>query len=569
MIKNLLLLLNLLNKKEKINLIFFTFLTLFLVLVESLSIGLIVPIISVIFDQTNEINLIISNFLNLEMESTELIKILILIFVLIYMVKSFYVFYYNWYLIKFSNKVQVRLSSDLLKNYLNLDYTSIIKRNSAELIRNIMAECGKINNILRNIIYLISEIFISLGIIALITLYNKEAAISAITVFLLSSIIYLLIFKNKVKKLGEEQVYLSEIILKSIIQKISSYKLINIIRKKTFFVNEFKSDLVKTTKNNLKVSLINILPRIWIEVFGIISLSIFILYLTSNNYSVEKIITTIGLLAFASLRIFPSMSKITLCLQSLKFVSATLEKVTEDINLDKVKKNNFDNLDLINFDKKIDIKNLDFSFKNNKKILDNTHLLIKKNESIFLKGESGSGKSTLANIISGLIKPDNCNISIDSRMYNLNEDEIRINCGFVHQETYLLDDTIKKNIAIGLHVEEINEKILDEVIKKARLENFIKSLPNGFNTIVGEKGSQISVGQAQRIGIARTLYHNPDLIIFDEATSALDNENAIQIIDMINEIKTNKAIIFISHDLNHQNKFDKTIEIINGKLFSV
>ena len=569
MIKNLLLLLNLLNKKEKINLIFFTFLTLFLVLVESLSIGLIVPIISVIFDQTNEINLIISNFLNLEMESTELIKILILIFVLIYMVKSFYVFYYNWYLIKFSNKVQVRLSSDLLKNYLNLDYTSIIKRNSAELIRNIMAECGKINNILRNIIYLISEIFISLGIIALITLYNKEAAISAITVFLLSSIIYLLIFKNKVKKLGEEQVYLSEIILKSIIQKISSYKLINIIRKKTFFVNEFKSDLVKTTKNNLKVSLINILPRIWIEVFGIISLSIFILYLTSNNYSVEKIITTIGLLAFASLRIFPSMSKITLCLQSLKFVSATLEKVTEDINLDKVKKNNFDNLDLTNFDKKIDIKNLDFSFKNNKKILDNTHLLIKKNESIFLKGESGSGKSTLANIISGLIKPDNCNISIDGRMYNLNEDKIRINCGFVHQETYLLDDTIKKNIAIGLPVEEINEKILDEVIKKARLENFIKTLPNGFNTIVGEKGSQISVGQAQRIGIARTLYHNPDLIIFDEATSALDNENAIQIIDMINEIKTKKAIIFISHDLNHQNKFDKTIEIINGKLFSV
>lgn len=569
MIKNLLLLLNLLNKKEKINLIFFTFLTLFLVLVESLSIGFIVPIISVIFDQTNEINLIISNFLNLEMESTELIKILILIFVLIYMVKSFYVFYYNWYLIKFSNKVQVRLSSDLLKNYLNLDYTSIIKRNSAELIRNIMAECGKINNILRNIIYLISEIFISLGIIALITLYNKEAAISAITVFLLSSIIYLLIFKNKVKKLGEEQVYLSEIILKSIIQKISSYKLINIIRKKTFFVNEFKSDLVKTTKNNLKVSLINILPRIWIEVFGIISLSIFILYLTSNNYSVEKIITTIGLLAFASLRIFPSMSKITLCLQSLKFVSATLEKITEDINLDKAKKNNFDNLDLINFDKKIDIKNLDFSFKNNKKILDNTHLLIKKNESIFLKGESGSGKSTLANIISGLIKPDNCNISIDGRMYNLNEDKIRINCGFVHQETYLLDDTIKKNIAIGLLVEEINEKILDEVIKKARLENFIKTLPNGFNTIVGEKGSQISVGQAQRIGIARTLYHNPDLIIFDEATSALDNENAIQIIDMINEIKTKKAIIFISHDLNHQNKFDKTIEIINGKLLSV
>ena len=567
--KNLLLLLNLLNKKEKINLIFFTFLTLILVLVESLSIGLIVPIISVIFDQSNEMNLIISNFLNLDMESTQLIKILISIFVFIYIVKSFYVFYYNWRLIKFSNKVQVRLSSDLLKNYLNLDYTSIIKRNSAELIRNIMAECGKINNILRNIIYLFSEIFISLGIIALITLINAEAAISAIIVFLLSSLIYLLIFKKKIKKLGDEQVYLSKIILQSVIQKISSYKLINIIRKKTFFLDEFKSDLMKTTKNNLKVTLLNILPRIWIEVFGIISLSMFILYLTSNNYSVEKIITTIGLLAFASLRIFPSMSKITLCLQSLKFVSATLEKVTEDMNLDKIEKNNFDNLDLINFDKKIDIKNLDFSFNNKEKILNNIHLSIKKNESIFLKGESGSGKSTLANIISGLIRPDNCDISIDGKMYNLNAGKIRINCGFVHQETYLLDDTIKKNIAIGLHSEEIDEKNLNEVIKKARLENFIKTLPNGFDTIVGEKGSQISVGQAQRIGIARTLYHNPDLVIFDEATSALDNENAIQIIDMINEIKAEKAIIFISHDLNHQNKFDKTIEIKNGNLFNL
>lgn len=567
--KNLLLLLNLLNKKEKMNLIFFTFLTLILVLVESLSIGLIVPIISVIFDQSNEMNLIISNFLNLDMESTQLIKILISIFVFIYIVKSSYVFYYNWHLIKYSNKVQVRLSSDLLKNYLNLDYTSIIKRNSSELIRNIMAECGKINNILRNIIYLISEIFISLGIIALITLINAEAAISAIIVFLLSSLIYLLIFKKKIKKLGDEQVYLSKIILQSVIQKISSYKLINIIRKKTFFLDEFKSDLMKTTKNNLKVTLLNILPRIWIEVLGIISLSMFILYLTSNNYSVEKIITTIGLLAFASLRIFPSMSKITLCLQSLKFVSATLEKVTEDMNLDKVEKNNFDNLDLINFDKKIDIKNLDFSFNNKEKILNNIHLLIKKNESIFLKGESGSGKSTLANIISGLIRPDNCDISIDGKMYNLNAGKIRINCGFVHQETYLLDDTIKKNIAIGLHSEEIDEKNLNEVIKKARLENFIKTLPNGFDTIVGEKGSQISVGQAQRIGIARTLYHNPDLVIFDEATSALDNKNAIQIIDMINEIKAEKAIIFISHNLSHQNKFDKTIEIKNGNLFNL
>ena len=326
---------------------------------------------------------------------------------------------------------------------------------------------------------------------------------------------------------------------------------------------------MKTTKNNLKVTLLNILPRIWIEVLGIISLSMFILYLTSNNYSVEKIITTIGLLAFASLRIFPSMSKITLCLQSLKFVSATLEKVTEDMNLDKVEKNNFDNLDLINFDKKIDIKNLDFSFNNKEKILNNIHLLIKKNESIFLKGESGSGKSTLANIISGLIRPDNCDISIDGKMYNLNAGKIRINCGFVHQETYLLDDTIKKNIAIGLHSEEIDEKNLNEVIKKARLENFIKTLPNGFDTIVGEKGSQISVGQAQRIGIARTLYHNPDLVIFDEATSALDNKNAIQIIDMINEIKAEKAIIFISHNLSHQNKFDKTIEIKNGNLFNL
>ena len=219
------------------------------------------PIISVIFDQNNEVNIIISNYYNLDPQGNQLIKFLIFIFIMIYFFKSFYILFYNWYLMKFSNRVQVRLSSVLLKNYLSLNFTSFFKRNSAELIRNIMAECAKIRTILRNIIFLVSEIFVSLGIIVLVTLVNIEAAISAVFVVIISSLIYLILFRKKVKKLGDEQVELSKMILKSIMQKISSYKLINIINKKYYFLNEFKNDLIKTTNNNLKVSLINILPR--------------------------------------------------------------------------------------------------------------------------------------------------------------------------------------------------------------------------------------------------------------------------------------------------------------------
>ena len=394
-----------------------------------------------------------------------------------------------------------------------------------------------------------------------------KTSLVAFLVVSISSLLYLLTFKKRVKKLGEESVDLARVVLKSLIQKIPSYKFIHIISKKNFFVNEFTKDLTAETQNNLKTSMLNILPRIWIESFGIVCLGIFILYLNFNNYDTGKIITSIGLLAFASMRIFPSVSKVTMSLQSLKYVSATLEKISADLNLNKSSQNIFKNLNIVKFEEKVVFKNIQFSFQETQKLIfDNINFSINKGESIFIKGESGSGKSTLGNIISGLIIPTKGQMIVDNKEYNLSEKKVRLNTGFVHQETYLLDDTIEKNIAVGEKPENINSKKLIESIEQAQLKNFVEKLSSGINTIVGEKGSKISVGQAQRIGIARTLYHNPDLIIFDEATSALDEKNTNQIIETIKKLQTNRSIIFISHNTSYQEQFDKVIEIKNCNL---
>ena len=565
--KNIILLLSILTTTERKRLLFFALLTIFLVFIESISIGLIVPIISFFVEENNKFNSIIGNYLNLNNESNQLITILIIFFIAIYSFKTLFVIFYNWYLIRFSNFVLVRISKELLNNYLSLTYNNFVKRNSAELLRNIMGEGSKIRNILRSVLVLFSEFFILLGITIIILLVDFKTSLVAFLVVSISSLLYLLTFKKRVKKLGEESVDLARVVLKSLIQKISSYKFIHIISKKNFFVNEFTKDLTAETQNNLKTSMLNILPRIWIESFGIVCLGIFILYLNFNNYDTGKIITSIGLLAFASMRIFPSVSKVTMSLQSLKYVSAALEKISADLNLNKSSQNMFKNLNIVKFEEKVLFKNIQFSFQETQTLIfDNINFSINKGESIFIKGESGSGKSTLGNIISGLIIPTKGQMIVDNKEYNLSEKKVRLNTGFVHQETYLLDDTIEKNIAVGEKPENINSKKLIESIEQAQLKNFVDQLSLGINTIVGEKGSKISVGQAQRIGIARTLYHNPDLIIFDEATSALDEKNTNQIIETIKKLQTNRSIIFISHNTSYQEQFDKVFEIKNCNL---
>ena len=300
-----------------------------------------------------------------------------------------------------------------------------------------------------------------------------------------------------------------------------------------------------------------------VGVAGILIITSTMFYL---NRGIDEIIPVLGLFSLAAFKILPTSNRILASLTSIKFGKPIVSIIKKNLERKKLRKKNNIN---INFEKNIIFKNVSFSFytkKNRKEIFKNLSLTIKKYSSVAIIGESGSGKSTLLNLLLGFFGPTSGKILIDNKDLNYISNGWLNSIGYVSQLTNLIDDSIKRNIAFGMEDDLIDKKKILDVIKKSNLSKFIKKLPRGINTVIGEKGVKISGGQRQRISIARALYNDPSLIIFDEATNALDVSTENNIIDEIIKLKKEKTVIFVTHRTNNLNKFDFVYEVSNKKL---
>ena len=312
--------------------------------------------------------------------------------------------------------------------------------------------------------------------------------------------------------------------------------------------------------------MISSLPRFFLELISIIGISGFAFYLIKVDNT--NLFSTLGVFIAATFRIIPSINKIITSLQNLKYQDSSLDLlVNESKKLGKENRQN-KNYSLTKFDRTIKLKNINFKYsKKGISILKNIYLKINKGEMIGIVGGSGSGKTTLIDIILGLHKPDSGEIIIDDLVIKDYKIKNLIKgIGYVPQNIFLIDDTIKNNIALGIPPDKINDEYLFSAIKNAQLDNFINDLPSGVETKVGEKGIQISGGQIQRIGIARALYNQPEILILDEATSALDNKTERNFIDSIEILKKKQTIIMIAHRMTSLKNCDKIFELDSGVL---
>lgn len=556
----------LLNNNEKKKIILFIPLTLLLVFLETISIGLIIPIISYLLENKNFVNY---DFLNPFIESiprTDLIIYLLISLIVVYLVKNLYIIFYNWTRMLLANSIQLRISSQLLEVYFKALYSEIFDRNSSELLRNIQTESAKLRNIINHAIILFSEILIILGIVILLSYINFKIIMIALSTVTLLFSLYYLIIQNTVKELGYENQKITKKFVQSILEKISSLKIIRIFLKENFFLNEFEKDMKKFQTNNLKLSIINLLPKIWIEFFGVTFLCMTFIILINISIDINDILTLLSLIGVVLIRLIPSISRITTSLQSLKYTTATFERVSYDLSI-KINTRNDDQDNKIEFTNNIKLRNINFSFKKYKKnILKDLNFEIKKNNLICIRGESGSGKSTFANMFAGLYQPDQGEFIVDDKIVKTSSLGWISKVGYVTQDTYLIDDTIKRNIAFGVEDSQIDEKKINEIIELVQLKELIESLPSNIDTTVGERGSILSMGQIQRIGIARALYRNTDILLFDEITSSLDQINTNKIYKLIKKMKSLKTIIVITHELSNDEIFDQIYELKNKTL---
>lgn len=562
-------------KEEKKKIPLFLSLNIITMILETLSIAMIIPLVSIISSGTfiyeNEISRNILEILG-NPPREKILIITMILFGIVFFLKNFLIGLFLWWQYNFAHNLQLTLSTLLFEKYLSEEYLFHTRTNSANLIRNTSQEPNGVRSAVIELFTIIKDTSIVVGIVSLLIYYDPINNSFILGILLGISFIFYLITKNRVKKWGAIRLEMSGQNIKDLNQGFGGIKEIKILGKESFFINIFKNNLKKLTNMNILNGFVRALPKLILELLGVLVLFIFILILTTNvENSLEKTLTSLSLFALSIFKILPSCVRILSSTQTLRFRMASIELLSNEIqNFDT---NNYceekiiDRSSFLKEPKVLELKNISFSYgRKNEKSLKDISLNIEKDSILGVFGQSGSGKSTLINIILGLIKPDSGEILFNQKNISQNIKLWQSNIGFIPQNIYLVDDTIKKNIALGIEEEKIDKKLIDKCIKMSELSNFISKLPKGIETVVGERGTRVSGGELQRIGIARALYRDPKILILDEATSSLDIINEKKIMDTIQSIKLGKILIFISHRQSIYEYCTKIVEIESGQI---
>jgi len=554
-----------LPKNQKKSLLLLSGLLFIGMLFEILGLGILFPILTVLLDPEKMgiwLNEIAYFDFSIYSYNEILIFCLVSIFV-VYLSKTLFLVYLTYKQNIILENVVAHIQKRLYSKYLFQSYKNHLYKNLSQMMKDVQLESIYFKNFFRSMLTLIVELALVSSIILTILYLEPVGAISIGLIFGSLALLYFQVTKGKIKKWGDKRQSLDSYISKILMNSLSGIKEVKLLDKENFFLDRFtknNSDKVKVASNHQTLTQIS---RFYLELITIVGMVSLILILISNGVNTSEIVTLLGVFVAAAFRMIPSINRIIAALQNLKYYTSSVEVINEE--LFNIPLNKKDKPIPFEFTKKTTIENLDFSYKK-KKILEGINLVIQKGETIGIIGESGSGKSTLVDLLNGLLKPTKGTIKVDDRNIEEFITSWQLSIGYVGQEIFLIDDTIRANIAFGIEEEKIDHNKINQVLKASQLSKFIRELENGVETRVGDRGIQLSGGQRQRIGIARALYHNPSVLIFDEATASLDDQTEKQVMRSIYNLKQNKTMIIIAHRISTLNQCDKIYEIKHGQI---
>lgn len=563
----------LLNNSQKKQLIYLFFLLLIGMFFEVLGIGILIPILSLLMDSNigNKYPNLLP-FLKMIGSPSQFTLVIygMSFLVIIYLSKTFFLMYLSWKQSSFSANLSASISEKLYYGYLMQPYIFHLNRNSAFLINNISGEVVQFSAITQSALIFIVELSAIIGVFIMLIFIEPIGALSVTIVLALLIVIFYKLFKSKLSNWGESRLYHSSMMSKLLSQGLGAVKDVIVLSRANFFLDVFSEHNLKHARIQSKVNTLNLAPRLYLELFAVIGLSILIILMALQNKPLENLIPTIAVFVAAAFRMIPSGNRIMASIQQIQYIDSSLDRLYKDfLLLSKSIYPNFNQKNQIILNNEVDIFDLSYAYPDTfKNAVNKINLKVKKGETIGLIGPSGSGKSTTVDLILGLLNSDSGKILIDGIDINSNLNSWRSQIGYVSQSIYLIDDTLINNIAFGLQNDQINIEKINTAIKYAQLEEFIEGLPLKLNTIVGERGVRLSGGQRQRIGIARAMYNNPPILILDEATSALDNETEKAFMDSIQMLKVDKTIIIIAHRLTTVEKCDRIYKIVDGEITS-
>lgn len=566
----------LLSPKERNQAYFILFITSVMALIDILGVVSIMPFMAVLANPNLiETNIYLqkifdfSSFFSVKSDQEFLfflgiLVFLILIFSLIFKAITTYI------QIKFIQMRHYSIGKRLLEVYLSQPYSWYLNRHSADFGKTILSEVNQVvGGALTPIMELISKSILAIALIILIIFIDFEVALLVGSFFVL---LYLLIFKltnNFLLKIGKERLDANKKRFIAVNDVFSSIKVMKITHKENHYINNFSVSTKKFSNTLASLNILSQIPRFALEGLTFGGMLLLTLFLMSKKGSLGNSLPLITLYAFAAYRLLPAIQQIYSAFNQLKFIRPALDSIHQDIKnlisnetIFNNKNNNF------NFKNEIVLKNIFYSYPNSKKkALSNISIKFPFKSSVGIVGKTGSGKTTLVDIILGLLEVEDGSFEVDGQKISQNNiKNWQKLIGYVPQDIYLSDCSIKENIALGIDTKDINPQQIENVSKTAKLHDFvINNLPDKYETVIGERGVRLSGGQRQRIGIARALYNNPKILILDEATSSLDNNTEKKVMDAIYKITDDITVIIIAHRLNTIKNCDKILKLEDGK----
>lgn len=504
---------------------------------------------------------------------TSYLTFIALLIIIVYIFKNIYLIFMQNEILKFSYNTRMRLASRLLSTYMSEPYEFHLNRNIAELQGAIQYDANQFMLLVNASLQLFAEVavILCLGVY----LFNTSHSITIVIMGLLCFcfILFFFISRNLSQKLGKQNEIYNAKLYQWINQSLGGIKEVKILNRESFFINSYNEvyrKLIKGAKNN---EILAAIPKYIIETVCMVGMLLaIIIKMNWGQNNIDVFIIQLSAFAVAAFRLMPSAGKVNAYINSIMYCKPSVDLIYNDLkSIESCNELEFiHNNDKFNFAKNIILRDVSFKYNDSDSyVLKSINMVINKGETVAFIGPSGSGKTTLVDIILGLHKLTEGKVMIDGKNINESIDEYHHILGYIPQNIYLSDDTIKNNIAFGIIEEDIDECAVVEAMKKAQIYDFVMSLEDGVNTYVGDRGVKLSGGQRQRIGIARALYSKPDILVLDEATSALDNDTEKAVMDAIEHLRKEKTMIIIAHRLSTIKNADSIYEVKNGLIKKV
>lgn len=537
---------------------------------ETFGVGLVIPVLGLLTadDVAASYPLVGKLFAAAGLHSREqMVAAAVLALAGIYAIKTLFLGVLAWRQSSFAYATQASLSQRLFAGYLMQPWAFHLQRNSAQLIRNATVEINQFTtNSLQPVLLLLTETLVVIGISALLLMVEPIGALVVVSTLGLAAWLFQRTTREHILRWGKARQFHEGQRIQHLQQGLGGAKDVKLLGREADFLSLYREHSVNASRVASHQNTLKQLPRLWMELLAVSGLAVLVLVMLARGRPMDALLPTLGVFAAAAFRLMPSASRLLAAVQSIRYTRPVVDTLHREILLieDAAQPTQSQPTP---FEHSIALENVSFRYPGAAApALDRINLVIRQGSSVGFIGGSGAGKSTLVDVILGLLTPAEGQVTVDGRNIQADLRGWQDCIGYVPQSIFLTDDTLRRNVAFGIADADIDDTAVARAIRCAQLVEFVGTLPDGLNTVVGERGVRLSGGQRQRIGIARALYHDPPVLVLDEATSALDTLTEQGVMDAVNALQGSKTILIVAHRLSTVSRCDQIYRMMDGKL---